>query len=735
MAQQARLIEMLAAGILDSTGTPVASGYARFYQPGTTTPITVYSDETATATLSQPVSLDAGGRAEVYTLVPCRLIAKKSDDATTVFDGNPNYVDATMVSIKNSAVNSGAETTLDALLTNSAGNLGSYQEATGAQLRSYTARLRDEAVSVKDYGALGDGAQDDTAYIQAALDRCAASGKPLKFPTGVYLVNGQLSIGAITTSKFSILGDGPKSSIIKQSSTSASTLVFNYVGSTDYGGSIRDIGITASTTSSGSAISDTNANNLVLHNVEVALHRTGFAMSGCTGSKLLQCSVLSTDGNAAAVGVSLGASALVLGGVYTGSSSAGTGISSSGNSVTVADAAISGWATGVSLSGTSCNVSGGSVGATTSGVSVTGASSRVQGLTVTIGNAGTGVTLGAANCRAEGLVVSGTTSTTGISATTAGAKISDCVISGCATGITSSQNDHRIYSCEITTSTVNAINASGTGVVIRDCKVSGTGTGLTMSGANGSAVGGSVSGYTTGATLTAAGCQLAGMQVSSNTTGVNIGANNCMVRDSIVSGSTTGVTLGAFSGCSITGNVCSTNTTDISINASATTYVLHGNSYTTLTDSAAVAHSFLNATRLPWNYTKTSNSGVSPSWTPTITSNANGDNFNVWQSTYSAGSTTLTINATSTTGLRDGDRLWLFLNNAVASANTLTITWNAQYQQADETNTMGGGGWLPSMASLAGSGNANHAIAVFRWKASTSKWVCMGHAGANLATA
>ena len=51
---------------------------------------------------------------------------------------------------------------------------------------SFTTEKEALAVSVKDFGAVGDGEQDDTAAIRAALD-CLPAGGRLIFPPGTYL--------------------------------------------------------------------------------------------------------------------------------------------------------------------------------------------------------------------------------------------------------------------------------------------------------------------------------------------------------------------------------------------------------------------------------------------------------------------------------------------------------------------------------------------------------------------
>ena len=64
---------------------------------------------------------------------------------------------------------------------------------TGAVTRTGQAKLRD-AVSVKDFGAVGDGVADDTAEIAAALAALATvGGGTLLFPPGTYLISAAIS--------------------------------------------------------------------------------------------------------------------------------------------------------------------------------------------------------------------------------------------------------------------------------------------------------------------------------------------------------------------------------------------------------------------------------------------------------------------------------------------------------------------------------------------------------------
>ena len=65
-----------------------------------------------------------------------------------------------------------------------ASKLSFTQAGSGAVSRSVDSKLKD-VVSVKDFGAVGDGVANDTAAIQAAIN----TGSSLVFPAGTYLCN------------------------------------------------------------------------------------------------------------------------------------------------------------------------------------------------------------------------------------------------------------------------------------------------------------------------------------------------------------------------------------------------------------------------------------------------------------------------------------------------------------------------------------------------------------------
>ena len=70
---------------------------------------------------------------------------------------------------------------------NTAADLVSYQPAGGSAVTTTVQAKLRETVSVKDFGAVGDGVTDDTAAIQAAVNSLTAGGTVI-FPSGEYKI-------------------------------------------------------------------------------------------------------------------------------------------------------------------------------------------------------------------------------------------------------------------------------------------------------------------------------------------------------------------------------------------------------------------------------------------------------------------------------------------------------------------------------------------------------------------
>lgn len=92
--------------------------------------------------------------------------------------------------------------------TADAANVDYTQPATGGLVRSQST-VNQERVSVKDFGAVGDGVADDTTAVQNALT--AAAGRRLFFPSGTYLVSSDLNI----STDYTVLEGEGAGSVIK----------------------------------------------------------------------------------------------------------------------------------------------------------------------------------------------------------------------------------------------------------------------------------------------------------------------------------------------------------------------------------------------------------------------------------------------------------------------------------------------------------------------------------------
>lgn len=87
-------------------------------------------------------------------------------------------------------------------------------------VRTLTSKLQ-EIVSVKDFGATGDGTTDDALAIIAALDSFGTNGGILYFPIGTYIVGQAIPI----RQGIHYLGESPLSSVLKASASSPDNIL------------------------------------------------------------------------------------------------------------------------------------------------------------------------------------------------------------------------------------------------------------------------------------------------------------------------------------------------------------------------------------------------------------------------------------------------------------------------------------------------------------------------------
>jgi hypothetical protein len=126
--------------------------------------------------------------------------------------GSSTYLRAFVTGYYAAGDGGGGAYRVDATDTTSADNGGTIIVATdGARWKL----INTSIVSVKQFGARGDDATDDTSAIQAALTWLSSVGGSIYLPSGTYKISASLNI---TSSNVRIFGDGPVSKIKTYSS-------------------------------------------------------------------------------------------------------------------------------------------------------------------------------------------------------------------------------------------------------------------------------------------------------------------------------------------------------------------------------------------------------------------------------------------------------------------------------------------------------------------------------------
>ena len=182
-----------AAQFFDNNGVPLAGGLIYTYTAGTTTPATTYTSNAGLTFHTNPIVLDAAGRiptGEVWLTsgVDYKFIVKTSAGVQLgSYDNIPSINDfaTNLANTTNPALG-------DALVgfrqSNSAGNLS------GAVGRTVHDKLQD-IISIKDFGAVGNGVTNDAAAVQTAIDSFPNNTNVTLFvPNGTYFLNSAISL-------------------------------------------------------------------------------------------------------------------------------------------------------------------------------------------------------------------------------------------------------------------------------------------------------------------------------------------------------------------------------------------------------------------------------------------------------------------------------------------------------------------------------------------------------------
>lgn len=199
------------------------NGTAQLFARGTSTRVTWYPDFEASSSYTTDVDLDANGGATVFVNQLTDVHVLDADGFTIrqfVAGVGASAVEVISDSFTGIDYYTGASglskpTTLSSVLdlwNNSAGT-SNFQVLVGGAAKTIQSALAGSALyfNVKDtaYGAVGDGATDDTSAIQAAMNAAsAAGGGTVFFPSGTYRHTAALSFPP----SVSLLGVGPDGS-------------------------------------------------------------------------------------------------------------------------------------------------------------------------------------------------------------------------------------------------------------------------------------------------------------------------------------------------------------------------------------------------------------------------------------------------------------------------------------------------------------------------------------------
>jgi hypothetical protein len=218
------------AQLFDNSGNVLTGGKIYTYAAGTTTPAVTYTDPIGNTFNSNPIIADASGRLSNEIWLPVaaayKFVLKDTNDVLiATYDNIPTIPqppianDASSISYEQGyTVTAGAFTVGATYLITSVGTtnfvaIGAAANVTGilftatgvgsgtgtAQYsRTVQSKLR-ETISVKDFGAVGDGVADDTVAIQAAANYAGSlnGGADVIFPPGRYIVTTTLTIPSL----------------------------------------------------------------------------------------------------------------------------------------------------------------------------------------------------------------------------------------------------------------------------------------------------------------------------------------------------------------------------------------------------------------------------------------------------------------------------------------------------------------------------------------------------------
>lgn len=226
----------------DENGTPIVGGKVYMYIPATETFKNTWQDSGESTLNTNPIILDDLGSAVIYGSGSYRQYVTDEDD-------NLIWDELTADTL------SPLTTFITALQTQSTGSPTTTGTGlVGLRIPGGTSRTlyqkMQELVSVKDFGAVGDGSTNDTTAIQATITYLSGlGGGMLYFPRGTYVITTVLTIANMD---IAIVGDGEGVSVIRASANINGLSITQ--NNADYFTTIRNISLYTTQLGLGNAI-------------------------------------------------------------------------------------------------------------------------------------------------------------------------------------------------------------------------------------------------------------------------------------------------------------------------------------------------------------------------------------------------------------------------------------------------------------------------------------------------
>ena len=210
----------------DANGVLLVGGKLYSYAAGTSTPLATYTSAAETTSNTNPIILNARGEAEVWLGTP--LYKLKLTTAA----------DAEIWTVDNITSLSGLEASIKAYFAASAGSsrVGFIAAEAGAVASTVENKLR-ESLSLKDFGAVGDGVADDTNAVNLWFAAVLTTGKTGYAPAGTYKCTSPIVFDYVSKqlTGFTLIGDGVQKTLFSSTVTTALAAAFSLVTS---GGSV-----------------------------------------------------------------------------------------------------------------------------------------------------------------------------------------------------------------------------------------------------------------------------------------------------------------------------------------------------------------------------------------------------------------------------------------------------------------------------------------------------------------